>query len=203
MATTYNVHFVNNTKEAYHFAIYQKYPEAPGLKSVAFQVRGVPANGKADATWNMTFGTAITDFDPNGKNWTGQQIQNAQLGKQYEIKMVEGDIPTIDANPTGSASNGIILLRNATNRSLNVGFTIDRSLIAVQEVHGGETSEYYVHPTYYVAVYRNIKKGSMVDSGVVIGPVELKFADGYTSYSVEAAIDGGQYVLKDPVPVPT
>ena len=35
-----------------------------------FKVRGVPSNGKANVTWNMTFGTAITEFDPNGKNWT-------------------------------------------------------------------------------------------------------------------------------------
>ena len=170
---------------------------------MACQVRGVPSHGKANATWNMTFGTAITEFDPNGKNWTGQQIQNAHLGNKYQINMVEGDIPSINPNPVSSAGDGIILLTNATNRSLNVGFALDQSLLAVQEVHGGETSEYYVHPTYYIAVYRNIKKGSMVDSGVVIGPVQLKFADGYTSYSVEAAIDDGQYVLKDPVPVPS
>jgi hypothetical protein len=203
MATTYNVRFLNNTEEAYHFAIYQAHPKAPGLKSVAFEVRRVPPNGKANATWDMTFGTAIADFDRNGEAWTGLQTRNAQLNKAYEVKLVDGDIPSITPSPVGSTDGGIILLKNATNRKLNVGFTIGGSLVGVQEVHGGETSEYYVHPTYYVAVYRNIKKGSMVDSGVVIGPVELKFADGYTSYSVEAAIDGGQYVLKDPVPVPT
>ena len=201
MATMYKVEFVNNTKEAYHFAIYQKYPKAPGLTSVAFQVRKVPSNAKVNATWNMTFGTAITDFDRDGNSWTGEQIQSAKLEKTYEVRLVEGDIPSINPSPVAEAGEGIILLKNATNVKLNLGFTIDNSLVAIEEVHGGEISEYVVHPTYYVAVYRKIKQGSMVDSGVVIGPVELRFADGYKTYSVEAAIDGGRYFLKDPVPV--
>ena len=138
MATKYNVQFVNNTKEAYHFAIYQKYPKAPGLTSVAFKVRGVPPNGKNDATWNMTYGTAITDFDRNGKNWTGEQIQNAQLKRTYEVRIVEGDIPSINPSPVAEAGEGIILLKNATNRDLNVGFTIDNSLVAIEKIHGGE-----------------------------------------------------------------
>ena len=199
--TTYNVKFINNTKEPYHFAIYQHYPESPGLHSVAFQVRGVPANAFANATWVMKFGTSITEFDPNGKNWTGEQIQEAQLESKYEIKMVEGDIPTINPVPVGSTGSGNILLQNTTSKKLNVGFTVDNSLVAVQEVKGGEASEYYVHPTYYVATFRNIQQGSLVDSGVVLGPKQLKFADGYTSYVVEAAIDGGKYILKEPVPV--
>ena len=87
MATTYNVRFFNNTNGAYFFVIYQAHPKAPGLKSVAFQVRAIPPKGKADATWDMTFGTAITDFEPNSKAWTGQQIQNVQLKKAYEVKL--------------------------------------------------------------------------------------------------------------------
>ena len=202
MATQYNVLFKNNTEEAYHFAIYQEFPDAPGLRTLAFQVRGVPSEGTGVATWDMIFQTAVTKWDPDGEKFSGLQERSADLQKKYEVRMVDKDIPSINPEPVGIAGDGIILLKNETNKTLSLGFAIDRSLVGVQEVHAGETSEYYVHPTYYIAVYRNIQEGSMVDSGVVMGPVTLEFADGYTSYEVEAAIDGGKYILKNPVPIP-
>ena len=120
-----------------------------------------------------------------------------------KLNCLDGDNPSINASPVTDAGEGIILLKTTTNMDLNVGFTIGGSLVGVQEVHGGETSKYYVHPTYYVAVYSNIKKGSMVDSGAIMGPVQLKFDDRHTNFVVEAAIDGGKGFLKEPVPVPT
>jgi hypothetical protein len=199
----YQVRLVNNTPEAHYFAIYQKYPQVPGLTSVAFQVCGVGPGGTNLVTWNMNFGTAITEYNPNTMEWTSQQVKDADLGSAYEVKLVEGDIPTINSSPVGSAGDGIIQLTNATNRSLNVGFNVGGSLVAVQEVNGGETSEYYAHPTYYVALYRHIKKGSSVDHNIsMVGPVQLKFDEGCTSYVVEAVFHVGRYILKDPVPVP-
>ena len=202
MATRYNVVFKNNTEEAYHFTIYQEYPDSPGLGTLAFQVRGVPSRGRNDATWDMKFATAVIKWDTYNNKWSAIQIQHAELKNKYEVKMVQQDIPSIDPEPVDTTGDKMILLKNATNKTLNLGFAIDGALIAVQEAHGGEIIKYYVHPTYYIAVYRNIQEGSMVDSGVVMGPVTLEFADGYTSYEVEAAIDGGKYILKNPVPIP-
>ena len=50
--------------------------------------------------------------------------------------------------------------------------------------------------TYYVACYRNIVLGQLVDEAVVIGPVEVKYEGGNNSAKVVASKDaGGNYRL--------
>ena len=49
-------------------------------------------------------------------------------------------------------------------------------------------------PYLLVACYRNIILGQMVDEGVAIGPVELKYEDGVHQMTVEASKDAaGNY----------
>ena len=61
----YGLHIkcINNTKESYFFGVYQEFPESPGLKSVAWQVRGVPPGGSipstSDITWTLTYGVSV------------------------------------------------------------------------------------------------------------------------------------------------
>jgi hypothetical protein len=195
MATKFRVHFDNKTDMVLYFVIYEK--EA----SVAFQVCGVPPAATADATWKMNFGTALTHFDQDDSRWTGQPIRDAELGQQYKIEPLNGGIPSINPSPVGPATDGSIQLKNTCNRDLNVGFTIDGSLVVVQDLLASDTITYRVQPTYCVAVYHNIKKGSLVDSGVFLGPVKLEFVDGWTMYTVKAIKDGDDYILKDPVEV--
>ena len=203
MATVYNIKCINNTKESYFFGVYQEFPESPGLKSVAWQVRGVPPAGSipstSDITWTMTYGVSVANWDPNGKTYTGQQIVNAQLGKVYEVKMTELAIPTINPIPVGNTDPEQIELKNETSQKLDLGFTVDNSLMAVQSVHGGEGINFVVHPTYYVATYRSIQQGQLVDSGIQLGPVEVKYENGYTKAEVLATVVAGKYQLMEPV----
>ena len=60
---SYTVHFKNSTKNAYHFAIYQKYPDSPSLDSVAWQVRGLGPNATSRVDWVLTYQIAIADWD--------------------------------------------------------------------------------------------------------------------------------------------
>jgi hypothetical protein len=78
-----------------------------------------------------------------------------------------------------------------------MGFTVSNNIIAVEDGVGGEQETIYrVHPTYYVACYRNIILGQLIDEGVVIGPVEVKFEGGAKSTKVVALKDaGGNYQL--------
>ena len=89
-----------------------------------------------------------------------------------------------------------IKLVNETSQKLDLGFTVDNSLMAVQSVHGGEGINFVVHPTYYVATYRSIQQGQLVDSGIQLGPVELE-VNGYTKAEVMATVVAGRYLLLD------
>ena len=71
---------------------------------------------------------------------------------------------------------------------------------AERSTRAGECVEISVHPQYYVACYRAIKKGQLVSEGIELGPVTLEFKDGYTEYTVEVVIDAGKITLKNPVP---
>ena len=123
------------------------------------------------------------------------------MGKQYHVVFESTNVPSIDPKPIGPAGepNQIELLNN-TNVPLGLGFTLSGDLLVVQEnVQGNEAAQFNVHPTYYIALFRSIKKGQMVDSAVVIGPVVLQYKDGYTAAEVSVVIDNGKTVLQDPV----
>lgn len=63
MAVNYTVRFKNLTPNAYHFAVYQKYPESPGLDSIAWQVRGLGPGATNRADWALKYEVAIADWD--------------------------------------------------------------------------------------------------------------------------------------------
>ena len=202
MSANYQIKCVNSTDKSYFFGVYQTFPQSPGLRSVAWQVRGVPPKGQVSSTsdidWSMLYGVSIADWDKDGKTYTGRQIVTAELGKAYEVQMTQDTIPTVNPNSIGSTSPGLINFKNSTSTVLDMGFTIGGGLVAVQSVAGGETIIFDVHPTYYVACFRNIRKGQLVDSGIVLTPVKVQYPHGYTKCEVVASNDGGTYGLKDP-----
>ena len=203
MATSYTVRFKNSTKNAYHFAIYQKYPNSPGLNSVAWQVRGLASGATNRVDWTLDYQVAIADWDADNGQYSGSQLKPASLGQVYEIVTTQGDIPTINPNPIKPTAPGLIKLQNNTRpaKKFTMGFAIGKNLVAAErQVDAGETVEFSVHPQYYIACYRDIKEGQLVSEGIELGPVTLEFKNEYTDYTVEATSEAGRIVLKDPVP---
>ena len=191
--------FFNKTNQPWHFAIYQKYPESPGLNSVAWQVRGVPPiegsrPSSAEVNWTLNYGLCIANFDKDIMGYTGKQFAPANLGNIYEVVSLDG-IPSIDTKPTGVGSPDQIVLKNQTGppaQPVTMGFTASNNIIAVQDdVGGSEETIFRVHPSYYVACYRNIVLGQLVDSGVAIGPVEVKYEAGARVAKILASEDAG------------
>jgi hypothetical protein len=205
MGEQYHMTLENGTDQPWHFGFYQKHPSSPGLTSVAWQVRGIPPQAgsvpsSAQVTWTLDYGLCIANFDKDGRKYTGKQFAPAYLGNVYKVATLDG-IPSIDTKPTAMGSSDQIVLKNNTGpyaTALTMGFTASNNIIAVEDGVGGEQETIYrVHPTYYVACYRNIVLGQLVDEGVVIGPVEVKFSEGGTkSTKVVASKDaGGNYRL--------
>ena len=192
----------NATDQPWHFGVYQKHPMSPGLTSVAWQVRGIPPQAgsvpsSAQVTWKMDYGLCIANFDKDQQRYTGKQFAPAYLGNVYKVDSLDG-IPNIEAKPTATGSPDQIVLVNNTGppaTALTMGFTLSNNIIAVEDNVGGKQETIYrVHPTYYVACYRNIVLGQMVDEGVVIGPAEVKYEGGAKQMTVEASKDAaGNY----------
>ena len=203
MATSYTLRFVNSTQNPYHFAVYQKYPNSPGLDSVAWQVRGLGPGATNRVDWTLDYQVAIADWDANAGQFCGSQILSATLGQVYEVTTVQGDIPVINPTPIESTEPGLIKLRNNTHpaQTLTMGFAIGNQLVAAEKgVDAGESVEFSVHPTYYIACFRDIKQGQLVSEGIKVGPVMVEFQHEFTDYTVEAATVAGRVVLKKAVP---
>lgn len=203
--TNYQIDFENSTDENYYFAVYQKLPESAGLMSLAWQVRRVPKQignqpSTSTVTWTMNYGIAIADWDKDHKKFTGSQTAPATLGNEYEV-ISQGPFPNINRQPVGTTDPGQIVFKNNTKQpnamNLAMGLMVGDNLAVVQEVvHANESVNFDVHPTYYVACYRSIELGDLVDSDVQLGPVKVEFENGETTMKVVAYIDAGVYKLK-------
>ncbi len=199
LGTMYEIRFKNSTPTSRYFAVYQKFPNTPGLKSIAWKVVGIPPNGTTTTQWTMDFGVAIANWQtgPPGRGiYTEQQIVPAKLGQGYKIvpSPDDGDIPMINPTPVqkfGKQDADLIKLNNSTPQKMVAGFALAGNLLAVEGLSGGETSNFVVHPTYFVATYHSIKPGMMVDAGAQLTPVKVEFDQGATIVEVEATVDAG------------
>ena len=189
--------FMNATDQPWHFGVYQKNPESPGLTSVAWQVRGVPPiegslPSSAEVNWTLNYGICIADFDKDINGYTGKQFAPANLGNVYKVITLDG-IPSINTKPITVGMEDQIAVKNQTGppaQTVTMGFTVGNNIIAVQpDVGGSEQTMYRVHPTYYIACYHNIILGQLVDSGVAIGPVEVKYEAGAHAAKIIASKD--------------
>ncbi len=197
LGTMYEIRFKNSTPTSRHFAVYQKFPMTPGLKSIAWKVVGIPPNGTASTRWIMNYGVAIANWQTGPPGiYTEQQIVPAKLGEGYQIikSPGDGDIPMISPSPVrefDKQNADLIKLNNSTPQKMIGGFALAGNLLAVEPLSGGETSNFVVHPTYFVATYHSIKPGMMVDAGVQLSPVIVEFDQGATIVEVEATVDAG------------
>ena len=194
---SYALQLYNATSKGYHFCVYTKPPKSIGLRTVAWKCRWIPAAGNkpssANVDWTMDYGVAICNFDQNGKNSTGQQVINVELGKAYEV--IPG--PTINPNPTldNVVEDGEVKFKNNSKQTLEMGFTIDKNFMGTQTVLYGESILTDVHMKYYVALYRSKSEGDAITSDVIAGPIEVVFDKGTTVYEVTADKCGGKVCL--------
>ena len=202
-ATEYEIQFKNSSNNAYHFGVYQDYPKSPGLKSVVWQVRGLPKNSRNKITWQMNYGVAIAGWDKNDESYSGLQIVPAELGKAYQVNIQQVNIPGIDHHPVQTdnhlESTNQIKLHNNTSQKFDLGFALDGNLIAVTPSCGNQWANFIVHPSYYVALYRDVKLGKLIDSSIQVGPVKIEFDSGSRKVLVECVTELGRDILKQEI----
>ena len=167
---------------------------------MVWQVRGLGPGAKNRVNWSLQYGVAITEWDPNEQTFSGVQIMDAELKKAYQVITEEEDIPVIDPTsiePAGlQLSSDQIKLHNDTSQKFHMGFSVDGNIIAVSQSTGNQWANFVVHPTYYVALYKSVKRGMLVDSDLQIGPVKVEFTDGNTNALVQCVSQNGKDILQ-------
>ena len=78
-----------------------------------------------------------------------------------------------------------------------MGFTLSNNIVtAEQNVGGNESTIFRVHPTYYVAGYRDVVLGQLVDEGVSIPAIEVSYDAGVFAHTVQVVEDAGNTYLQ-------
>lgn len=98
--------------------------------------------------------------------------------KEYQVTQV-GLGPVIACTPSGSAPDGLIILKNNTSTTYNLGFTIAEKLVAVKsDAHPGVSATFQTHPTFYISCFTgNVHEGQMISSlDMKIPPMVLEFS---------------------------
>ena len=201
-ATTLTFTGKNLTNQGWHFALYQKYAEELGLKSIAWkvlslsksQVPGQPTQGSF--SWNLNYQVTVAMQMESSDIYDGGVAKDAKEGYDYEVVM-EGGYHQI--REIGKGIPGYINFKNGTPSKLNLGLNIGGSLMAMQkDVVGGVPAQFQITPTYYLGLFTNIKKGSFVSSDVSLGPVPITFPNGKNCVEVEALNKEGYDSLTQP-----
>ena len=192
----YEMQFKNSTDSACHFGVYQNHPTSPGLQSLVWQEKELAPNSAVIFTWNMQYGVAVTDY--NGSEYIVTQQMDASLGSSYQVKSFDG-IPAIDSTPleTGLPAD-LIKLCNNTFLPLDLGFTVGGNLTAATRSNGSQCVSFTPHPIYYVALYKSVQLGHLVDSNlqVISGPVRIEFNSGNQRALVECYTENGRVNLR-------
>ena len=198
--THYTIHLANDTDTSYSFGIYQEYPDSPGLLSVVWKVKGLPAKGAAPTRdmveWDMNYGLATT-FKDSKDVFHAKQTIRADLGTTWQIAPDANGTAAIKSLAVAAKNPAQIVVKNNMGEGISAGFTLADNLITVRIFHGGESVNFFVHPTYYVALFRQVKVGQLVTSNIATSPVKIEFGS-FKTASVTAVNHGGTYKLTGP-----
>lgn len=200
----HRVELVNNTEKCYHFAIYQRpHPKSPGLRSVAWKVRGVPPRGVVASAsfveWKAgDYGVCIADWNKTRERYFERQIIVARLGESYKVSTSDcDDIPSICPTSVGKTAERCISLTNESGETLALGITLDLSMVAVQTVvHGGSLNFCAESNSFCVSCYSYIQGGQLTVLTSLLAPVDVSFDDEYEHCKVVATNHNGKRLLR-------
>lgn len=170
--------------EDWTFAIFDKPPQTD-LTSVAWQIAYVPrqqSGGISQATirWTLDYGVALCNFDQGSKIYSSLETVPAYPGNAYQVITNPDGNPYIPGKPTGTAGERLIILKNNTNKTYNLGFTIANNVLVVKAgADGNVSADFEVHPTYFVSCFRELQEGQTISSDLEIPPVKLVYDDSH------------------------
>ena len=183
----------NATDRPWYFAMYQA---CPGSTSVAWQVCSLPPSLGTPTThhirWRMNFGTCIAEFNSHEQKYTSVQYAPAILNHSYEVVSLDG-ITSISTAAVASGKRDHLLVKNKTDTPgtpLSLGFIQSVNIVAIiNGVSSNQEAVYGLQPTYHIACYHSIGLGQLVDEGIAMGPVEVKYDTGVRTLTTEMLKD--------------
>lgn len=190
---SYFVNFNNLTDRTWTMAVYQDFPESPGLDSVAWKMTTVPQSGQSGVTWDLFYNVAIADYKqtkPLGV-YTASQSLDSDLGQEWEIVFEDGVQQLRYIGALDSKLGAYVVIHNQSGLVANPGIGMSGLGSAYKrDVLSNASAQFKVTPTYYAALFRNVELGEVISSNIEVGPIEIKFSSGANVADITAVRDG-------------
>jgi rhizosphere induced protein len=194
-STIYSIDFQNSTPDTWTLSVYQTLPSSPGLKSVSWKQTTVPKSGESGVQWNISYLVGIANYKQQGGKgvYKASQKLSTQLGSKWACRFLDN---TQQLFENGSMAAGQVVIENQSGDFANLGIGMDGDLALVQsDVYSGNSAQFEVTPTYWVALYKDVVQGGVISSNQIHGPIQAVFPSGVTRLTHEASVDGKQFVF--------
>lgn len=196
-STIYTVDFINSTPDTWTLAVYQTLPSSPGLVSVSWKQTTVPRSADSGVQWSIDYLVGLPDYQqigPKGVYKGGQKLAT-NLGQKWAARFESGAQQLF---PIGSAGKGQVIIDNQSGSLADLAIGMDGDFALVQKgVYSGNSAQFEVTPTYWVALFKDVVKGEVISGGQVHGPLQAKFSSGVTKITYKAYIDGNTFIFED------
>ncbi len=185
----YFVNLSNMTDRTWTMAVYQTFPESPGLDSVAWKRTTVPTHGFSGVEWEVDYNVALADYaqtTPLGV-YTASQVLDTGLGSEWQVVFQDGVQQLKFIGSLDSDLQEYIVVHNNSGLAANPGIGISGYGSAYkQDVLSNNAAQFKVTPVYWVGLFRNVVLGEVISSNVESGPVRLEFDGGSNEANITA-----------------
>jgi len=194
----YYVNFANMTDRTWTMAVYQTFPESPGLDSVAWKRTTVPTHGFSGVDWTVEYNVALADYaqtTPLGV-YTASQVLDTQLGSEWEV-IFQDEVQQLNfVGSLGSDLREYIVIHNDSGLVANPGIGMSGYGSAYQrDVLSNNAAQFKVTPVYWVGLFRSVVLGEVISSNVEAGPLRLEFDGGNNVADISAYRKGDSMEL--------
>ncbi|CAG8441219.1 13849_t:CDS:2 [Ambispora leptoticha] len=185
----YYIDFASEVLINSHF----RFPDSPGIDSIAWLRADVPENGFAGVSFNNTYNVVNADYsNPNARGrYISKQIFDTKLGTAWQLVEKNG-VAQFSKNVGDSAGDNMITIKNASRSIASLGVGMAGRLSAIKKrVYVGATAAFKIIPQYYVGIFADLEVGTMITDDVIIANKLIDF-NGVNAVKVRAYIEGSQ-----------
>lgn len=203
MAANFGMKAQNCSTKQWSFVLYQKHPHGDDITDLAWKVQDLtkPKSKKpttGSVRWNMEYMVTIpvqTDGIYSINESPGLSLP-AKDGYKY---VVATDGEALLISELGPGDPGHITFTNTTETPLSLGLALSGTLLAVKkQVPSTGTADYKTLTEYYLGLFSSFKQGSTMSFDFDLGPILIKFINGYNMVCTEAFFQNGVNVLSTP-----
>ncbi|CAG8548329.1 7155_t:CDS:2 [Ambispora gerdemannii] len=190
--TDYFVDFINDVPdETLTFGVYQKFPNTPGIDSVAWLRADVPESGSAGVKFTETYCVVNADYsddDAKGR-YKASQTFDTKLGTAWRLIEKNG-VSQFDKKIDPSNADNLIVIKNASKTTASLGIGMSGKLSAIKrKVYVDATAAFKVTPTFYVGVFTDLEIGDIITDDVILANKKIVF-DGDNVATIRAYLKG-------------